>query len=48
MGFELTTLVMQIYSQRIIHSYYLSTMSTVFLPDLFYFILCLNLITHTY
>ena len=48
MGFELTTLVMQIYSQRIIHSYYLSTMSTVFLHDLFYFILCLNLITHTY
>ena len=48
LGFELTTLVMKIYSQRSIHSYYLSTMSTVFLHNLFYFMLCLNLITHKY
>jgi len=32
------TLVVKIYSQRIIHLYYLSTMSTCFLHDLFYFI----------
>jgi hypothetical protein len=48
LGFELTTLVMKIYSQRIIHSYYLSTMSTVFLQDWFYFIFYLKLITQIY
>ena len=36
--FELTPLVVKIYSQSIIHLYYLSTMSTCFLHDLFYFI----------
>jgi len=36
--FELTPLVVKIYSQSVIHLYYLSTMSIGFLHDLFYFI----------
>ena len=37
LGFELTSLVVKIYSQSIIHLYYLSTMFIVFLHDSFYF-----------